>query len=147
MRRPWTSGSNSLTRTGNVGSSVPVSRLRMQTVAAVFLNWTISDDLTRLAAFADDGVGERPALRVHQGRSRRRNIVECMGFSSQTGTWKNRCERQQWWLRSGAVLAYSEHRRPPVQRAAGFSSVPNVASWQKWEYRGGCTRGERVHLR
>jgi hypothetical protein len=37
----------------------------MQTVAAVFLNWTISHNLMQPAAIADDGVGERPALRVH----------------------------------------------------------------------------------
>jgi hypothetical protein len=35
---------------------------------------------------------------------------------------KNRSERQQWWLRSAAVLEYGEHRKPAVQRAVGFST-------------------------
>jgi len=41
---------------------------------------------------------------------------------------KNRRERQQWWLRSAAVQAYSVHRRPSVQRLAGFSGFQGTAS-------------------
>ena len=42
-------------------------------------------------------------------------------------TSKNRRERHQWWSRSRAVQAYSEHRRPPVQRAAGYSTFPEIS--------------------
>ena len=42
------------------------------------------------------------------------------------GTSKNRRERRQFRLRSTAVRAYGEHRRPKVQRTAGFSRCPAV---------------------
>jgi len=58
-------------------------------------------------------------------------------------------------LRAGAMVVekrsctgvLATHRKPPVQRAAVFSSVRNVSSRQKCGCRGGCARGERVHLR
>jgi hypothetical protein len=37
----------------------------------------------------------------------------------QRGHLKTSASGSKWWLRSAAVHAYSEHRRPPVQRAAG----------------------------